>query len=131
LRSLAQLQLEYANSPQNDAILKKWEAQANGKREDPTVRLLFFGCRGEVIHSRLMCESAEARELESTLLSTLAGRELFDDDTPIAPNFHIAWDKQVSPFGIAPQATFAKENNVVEGNISASISETKQDWNIL
>ena len=36
LRELAQKQLEYANAPKNDEILKKWKAQADGKRESPT-----------------------------------------------------------------------------------------------
>ena len=41
LRSLAHKQLEYANSPENDRILKQWRALAEGRRESPTVRLLF------------------------------------------------------------------------------------------
>lgn len=40
LRDLAKKQLEYANSPENDRILQKWQALAKGKRQDPTVRLI-------------------------------------------------------------------------------------------
>ena len=41
LRGLAKKHLEYANSPENDAILRKWDALGKGRRETPTVRLLF------------------------------------------------------------------------------------------
>lgn len=41
LRELAAKQLEYALSPKNDVILKKWDALARGRRETPTVRLQF------------------------------------------------------------------------------------------
>lgn len=49
LRALAQKQLEYAHSPKNDEILKKWKAQAEGRKESPTVRLLFSNFTHEVI----------------------------------------------------------------------------------
>ena len=41
LRELANRQLEYAHSPRNDEILKQWQALSQGRRESPTVRLLF------------------------------------------------------------------------------------------
>ena len=81
LRELAHKQLEYANSLENEIILKKWEALGNGKRETPTVRLLFSNFRNEVITPRLRCEGEFARQIEATFLSTLVGRELFGDDT--------------------------------------------------
>ena len=111
LRELAHKQLEYANSLENEIILKKWEALGNGKRETPTVRLLFSNFRNEVITPRLRCEGEYARQIESKFLSTLVGRELFGDDTPIAPTFDIAWDAWAYPFGIKPQLTFAKDSN--------------------
>jgi len=111
LRERARLQLEYANSPQNEVILNKWRAQAAGRREAPPVRLLFFGFAHEVVSPRLRCEGQQAREIESALLSTLVGRELFDDDTPIAPTFNMGWHDYVQPFGISPQATRSGSNN--------------------
>ena len=63
LRSLAQKQLEYAHSPENDAILKKWEALAQGRRETPTVRLLFSNFEHEVITPRLQCVGETARKI--------------------------------------------------------------------
>jgi hypothetical protein len=107
LRHRAHLQCEYANSPQNDIILKQWRAQAEGRREAPPVRLLFSGFPHEVVSPRLQCEGKQARGIEAGLLSRLVGRELFDDDTPISPTFDMAWHTRVRPFGIDPQVTRA------------------------
>ena len=41
LRSLAKTKLEYVNSLRNEEILKQWNALGEGRRESPTVRLLF------------------------------------------------------------------------------------------
>jgi hypothetical protein len=111
LRARAQLQLEYANSPQNEIILNKWRAQAAGRRAAPPVRLLFYGFQHEVVSPRLQCEGKQARGIESDLLSTLVGRELFDDDTPLSPTFDMVWRTYVRPFGISPQTTRAGANN--------------------
>lgn len=111
LRRLAQKQLEYANSKENARILKKWQAQAAGKRECPTVRLLFSNFPHEVIAPRLQCEGESARRMESDLLTTLVGRELFCDDTPISPTFDVKWDTTVWPFGTLPKITRAYENS--------------------
>jgi hypothetical protein len=37
----------------------------------------------------------------------LAGRELFDDDTPVPPTFNMSWHTYVSPFGLAAKVTRA------------------------
>ena len=107
LRQRAQLQRDYANSPQNDSILKKWRAQAEGRRESPPVRLLSSSFPREVITPRLQCGGEQARGIEAILLGTLVGRELFDDDTPISPTFDIAWHTHVHPFGLASKITRA------------------------
>lgn len=108
LRELAAKQLEYANSAENEIILKKWDALANGKRETPTVRLLFSNFTREVVTSRMRCQGEAARAMEYTMLSTLVGRELFGDDTPISPTYDISWKTWVSPFGIEPKRTQAQ-----------------------
>jgi len=123
LRRRAQIQLDYANSPQNEIILKKWRAQAEGRREDPPVRLLFSNFWHEVITPRLQCENEQARRIESALLSTLVGRELFDDDTPIAPTFDITWKTYVRPFGIQPVITRATGPNAQGFHIDPVISD--------
>jgi hypothetical protein len=111
LRQRARLQLEYANSPRNETIMKMWRAQAEGRRDTPPVRLLFSNFRHEVITPHLRCEGEPARAIEATLLDRLVGRELFDDDTPISPTFDIGWNTWVNPFGIAPTITRANEPN--------------------
>lgn len=105
LRELAKKQLEFANCEKNEEILKKWDALAKGRRETPTVRLLFSNFTREVITPRLRCEGEEARKIEASLLSTLVGRELFDDDTPIAPTYDVAWNTYAEPFGLKPKLT--------------------------
>ena len=105
LRELAQKQLEYANSPRNDEILKQWRALAQGKRETPTVRLLFSNFTDEVIDPRMQCEDKDARKLEYLLLDRLVGRELFDDDTPISKTCDLMRTAQVEPFGLKPKIT--------------------------
>ncbi|MDD5706147.1 MAG: hypothetical protein PHR35_09495 [Kiritimatiellae bacterium] len=122
LRRRAQIQLDYAKSPKNDIILRKWQAQAEGRRETPPVRLLFSNFMHEVITPRLECEGALAREIESQLLGTLVGRELFDDDTPISPTFDMGWHVHVRPFGIAAKVTRAAGPNAQGFHIDPVIS---------
>ena len=103
----AQIKLDYANSPQNDSILKKWRAQAEGRREAPTVRLLFCNFIHEVITPRLKCTGEQARRIEAALLVTMVGRELFDDDTPVSPTFDMTWNTHIRPFGLKASITRA------------------------
>ena len=101
LRELARKQLEYAHSLRNEQIIQQWQALANGRRENPTIRLLYSNFTDEVIAPRLMCEDEDARKLEWQLLSTLVGRELFDDDTPVPAEYMMARSATVRPFGIS------------------------------
>lgn len=123
LRQLAQKQLAFANSPRNDEILKQWDALANGRRENPTVRLLFSNFPNEVVYPRMRCEGARARELEEMLLSTMVGRELFDDDTPISPTFDIRWKTWVHPFGTQPHITKAEGEGAMGFHIDPIIDD--------
>ena len=109
LREIAGRKLAMATCAKNDEIIAKWKKQAAGVRDTPTVRLLFSNFRGEVIDSRLRCEGADARRLESQLLSSLVGRELFDDDTPLSTNFEIPIQEWASPFGTSPKRVKAKD----------------------
>ena len=114
LRALARRQLEFAHSPENDIILKKWAALAQGRRETPTVRLLFSNFIDEVITPRMECEGEEARRMEFTFLWTLVGRELFGDDTPISPTFDIARSGGASPFGAQAHRVSSKKGYHIE-----------------
>ena len=99
LRTLAAKKREYAESPENDRILKQWQALGEGRKEAPTVRLLFSNFARDVVDARLQCEGAEARKLEASILRDLVGRELFDDDTPLSPTFTLFLQTWVNPFG--------------------------------
>lgn len=127
LRELAHRQLEYANSPQNDEILAKWRALEAGRRESPTVRLLFSNFTHEVVTPRMKCEGKAARAMEWQLLSTLVGRELFDDDTPISPTYDVSWQTYVSPFGIQPSITRPNIENPQGYHINPVIEDLDEE----
>jgi hypothetical protein len=123
LRQRAKLQREYAEAPENERILAKWLAQAEGRRESPPIRLLFSNFTHEVITPRQQCEGDAARRIEATLLQTLVGRELFGDDTPISPTFDIGWRTSVRPFGISPHITRAGGGNAQGFHIDPVITD--------
>lgn len=108
LRELAGRKAALANSARNDEILAMWHKQAKGVRDTPTVRLLFSNFTAEVIDPRMRCEGKEARKLERQLLSSMVGRELFDDDTPVSDRFDVNVFLSGSPFGARPNITRAK-----------------------
>ena len=108
LRELAARKAALANSARNDEILAMWHKQAKGVRDTPTVRLLFSNFTAEVIDPRMRCEGKEARKLERQLLSSMVGRELFDDDTPVSDRFDVNVFLSGSPFGVSPNITRAK-----------------------
>ncbi len=127
LRVLAYRQRALAESPENSAILKKWEAQAQGRQESPTVRLLFSNFRHEVITPRMQCTREQARELEAMLLETMTGRELFDDDTPISPTFDVQWDTYVQPFELTPSLTRPNLENPQGYHIDPVIDDLEEE----
>ena len=108
LRELAERKLSFAHCRRNEEILAMWHAQAKGVRDTPPVRLLFSNFPGEVVTSRLRCEGEAARRLEARLLSSMVGRELFDDDTPISDRLEISLSAGAYPFGVRPNLRRAK-----------------------
>ena len=106
LRDLARKQLVLSHSEKNMKIIRQWEALGQGRRTDPTVRLLFSNFMDEVVYNRMECQHPTARAIECQLLSTMVGRELFDDDTPISPTFDVGWKTWVNPFGTEPKARY-------------------------
>jgi len=107
LREIAHRKLSLAHCKRNDEILKMWEKQAKGIKDTPTVRLLFSNFRGEVVENRLRCEGADARKIEHQLLSSMVGRELFDDDTPVSDCYDVGVFSGVYPFGVKQKKTRA------------------------
>ena len=110
LREIAIRKLALSKSARNDEILDMWRKQAKGLRDTPTVRLLFSNFRGEVITNRLRCEGEDARRLETSLLSSMVGRELFDDDTPVSDTLDVGIFAKVTPFGATLRATRAEKS---------------------
>ena len=102
LRGLAMRRAELSHSSRNDEILSMWHKQAKGERGAPPVRLLFSNFRHEVVDPRMQCEGETARELERRLLSSMVGRELFDDDTPISDTFDVNLFAGAYPFNVRP-----------------------------
>ncbi|MBQ7313718.1 MAG: hypothetical protein IJW81_09065 [Clostridia bacterium] len=131
LRCLAKKQLEYANCPKNDEILRKWDALSQGRRETPTVRLLFSNFTHEVVTPRLQCTGETARGIERTLLCTLVGRELFDDDTPISPTFDVGCGTWVSPFGISAHTSRIPGQKTSGYHIDPAIEDLEEEFDKL
>ncbi len=123
LRCRAQVQLDYANAPENETILAKWRAQAEGRCGAPPVRFLGSNFPNEVITPRLQCEGEQARAIEGALLGKLVGRELFDDDTPIPPTFDMTWHTHVQPFGLQHEITRAEGPNAKGFHINPVITD--------
>lgn len=71
----------------------------------------------------MQCEGEQARELESALLHTLVGCELFDGDTPISPTFGITWRTHVKPFGLLPKIARAEGVNAQGFHIDPVITD--------
>ena len=109
LRGLSERKVALAHCRRNDEILAMWHAQAKGVRDTPPVRLLFSNFPREVVTSRLRCEGEAARRLEARLLSSMVGRELFDDDTPISDRLEIPLSAGAYPFGARPDIRRGKD----------------------
>ena len=131
LRELARKQLELARSDENDRILDQWKALGEGRRERPTVRLLFSNFTHEVIKPRLRCSDPDARTLEYMLLSTMTGRELFGDDTPIPAEFYVPYRASVSPFGTKPKITRPNIDNPQGFHIDPVIEDLEEQLDML
>jgi hypothetical protein len=108
LRELAARKAELAHNTRNAEILKMWNNQAKGVRDTPTVRLLFSNFTGEVVGNRLRCEGDDARRLEWSLLASMVGRELFDDDTPVSDTFDVGLFAYATPFRSSANLIHAK-----------------------
>ena len=111
LRELAMRKAKLSHSERNEVILKMWDNQAKGICDTPTVRLLFSNFTNEVVDARMRCEGDTARMLEYRLLTSMVGRELFDDDTPVSDTFDVNMLTSVSPFGTPPKRVKAKDSN--------------------
>lgn len=128
LREIASRKRDFANDAKNERILKQWQALEMGRRETPTVRLLYGNFSHEVITPRLQCTSDAARGLEAALLSSLVGRELFDDDTPLHPSFDIGRSTWVSPFSLGAKLIRIPGQKTSGYHIEPVIEDLESEW---
>ena len=128
LRELAMRKSEFSHSERNKDILEMWNLQARGVRDKPTVRLLFSNFTNEVLTPRLRCEGNDARRLEWRLLSSMVGRELFDDDTPVSDTLDVNLFAGVSPFGTKPKAV--RKENSMGYHIEPVTDDIERDFNL-
>lgn len=131
LRELAKRHLELANSKENEEILKKWKFIEQGKIGEPTVRFLVTNFTNETITPRMKCEGQKARELEFNLLLVSAGRELFNDDTPLTDEFLVYQNTWVTPFGTEAKRIMAEGENAKGYHIEPVINDLEQDFDKL
>ncbi len=128
LRELAKRHLELANSEENEKILKKWKCIEEGKIGEPTVRFLVSNFTNETITPRMKCEGKKARELEFSLLFQSAGRELFNDDTPLTGEFLVRQNTWVKPFGNEPKRIKSEGENAKGYHIVPVINDLEEDF---
>ena len=128
LRELAARKATFANSKRNEEILAMWDNQAKGVRNTPTVRLLFSNFTDEVVGNRLRCEGKDARKLEWQLLSSMVGRELFDDDTPVSDRFDVGIFATVNPFGTPPN--IIRQKGTIGYHIEPLTDDIEEDFEL-
>jgi len=128
IREIAKKHLDLANSKENEKVLEKWKWIEKGKLGEPTVRFLVSNFTNETITPRLQCEGKKARDLESQLLLTTAGRDLFDDDTPITGEFLVQQSQWVTPFDVSTNVTRADGENAKGYHIDPVINDLAEDF---
>lgn len=127
LRKIAHRKAELANNSFNDELMKKWKALGECKRENPTVRLLFYNFRKEIINPQMQCEGEVARALENELLGSIAGRELFADDTPLQAVFDIANPVYCNPYGLEAKRQNSSDERSNGYHIEAVIEDLEEE----
>ncbi|HZJ58487.1 MAG TPA: hypothetical protein VFD89_09680 [Clostridia bacterium] len=131
LRELAKHLLGLANSKENEEVLNKWKLIERGEIGEPTVRFLVSNFTNETITSRLKCEGENARDLEFGLLISSAGRELFNDDTPLTGEFLIHQNLWVTPFNTPAKRISAEGENAKGYHIEPVINDLEEDFDRL
>ncbi len=128
LREIASRKVELSHSIRNQEILDMWKKQAKGVHDTPTVRLLFSNFINEVVYPRMRCEGEDARRLERKLLSTMVGRELFNDDTPVSDTYDVNLFTTVRPFGSSPKTVYS--NNSIGYHIEPLTDDIEKDFEL-
>jgi len=111
LRELAKKQMEIAKSPQMEKLYKEWIAHNGCRGERPMITVEIGTFAQDVINPLMECETQEARNIEYTMRSEMAGHTLFSDDTPITDYFKIWQHSWINPFNLEVKAEYS-ENSI-------------------
>jgi hypothetical protein len=99
LRSLAQRQMELANTPQNLALVREWEEHNSFRQSRPMVHLEMATFEREAIAPQLRCEGEEARNIEIRLWRNIANNLLVGDDSPVIDHYTVYHKVSFDLFG--------------------------------
>lgn len=133
LRSLAKIQVEYAQSEVNKNIIKEWYRHHRFEKGRPMIHLEVGTFAQEVISPRLQCEGEFARSIEWTLLDNFINHEVFGDDRPVKNYFAIQRRVFFNLFDLKIKRVHV--NNDEEHNVGHQfqhvIHDLKNDYDIL
>ena len=107
LRELALKQVEYANSPANQALRDKWYAH-NGL-EDKCPLIVFEEETFKKELYSLRCEDSDERFIEEQLLQNITAHELINDDKVVPDFFKIPVKIDIKLLGVDRKRTVSKE----------------------
>jgi len=128
LRTLAKIQQEHANTPENKEREKHWYAHNDYKTKAPIVTLEELSFFQEVARP-LQCETPEARQIESQLLGHIIGREDIGDDR-VTPDFlGVTLHAWFQPFGLTAEAEH--KGNELAYTYKPHINELEEDFHKL
>lgn len=87
LRELAKKQLEYAKSPEMDALKKEWLLHNTFRGQRPMIQVELDSFADDLIPQILRCETEDARKIERKFYYNFMNHESFGDDA-IVPDFY-------------------------------------------
>jgi len=134
LRELAKKQIEYANSPVMQSRINEWYEHNDLSGQRPMIQIETETFSHEIIPQMLFCESKKAREIEAQLLMNYVNYELFDDDYPVSPFFHLEWDIWFSLFNTQVKTVHAKDrsgNEMIAYRFEHVIKDLECDLSLL
>jgi hypothetical protein len=108
LRNLAAEQMRLAQSPQNKALLARWEAF--GRLEGltpPLLRMEMGTFQADILPPLMRCEGDEAREIEQRLLSNFVNQKFLGDDTLVQDYFSVSTHCRFTPFNLPVRVSHA------------------------
>lgn len=129
LREQAMRRQELAESPRNKRLYDDWMAYAQkGARTRAMVRIEIETFEQDILPALLLCQGAEAREIEKRLMRTVANFSLFEDDTLIPPYYPVRDRLSFLPFGLAPKV---KHASGLGHHFIPQIADLSEDMGIL